>query len=189
VAGYIWGGEKPYNLIQKVVEIIKPKNVLDVGCGPCAAMMEFKRLDCLVTGLDGDPQLRMHPQVKPFLQDISIHDLETGPWLDCPHPAYDLVWSYECAEHIKNGDSFADTVSGNCQDWIVMSHAKHNIGGYHHVNGQPGEYWIEKMKLRGFRFMPVETDLFKEANRKDDSKYFATNSGNQGNGLVFRRNV
>jgi hypothetical protein len=185
VAGYLYGGEKPYNLIDRVVEVLRPTSVLDVGCGPCAALHRFRERGVEeLRGLDGDPQLLSHPYAQPFAPQLWIHDLETGPWV---HSQYDLVWSYECAEHIKNADSFVQTLAGNAKRWIVLSHAVDNKGGHHHVNGQPKEYWIARFVTLGFVYCPGLTQLLKEANEKDESRYFAGNRLGQGNGLVLWR--
>lgn len=189
VGGYRWAGEKPYNLITKTFELLKPESVLDVGCGPCASMLKFVELGVKrVHGIDGDPQLKQHPLVQPFLDRITIHDLEAGPWYDVPDSGYDLVWSFEVAEHIGNSANFVNTLAGNAAKWIVMSHSMDSRSGHHHVNCQQPKYWIDKFQAEGFLYDEATTNILKEANRLDGAAgYFVSNHPGQSNGLVFQR--
>lgn len=43
-----------------------------------------------------------------------------------------------------------------------MTHALPGQVGYHHVNCQPKEYWINLFAQRGFAYKEVETNTLKE---------------------------
>jgi hypothetical protein len=65
---------------------------------------------------------------------------------------FDLVWSYEVAEHIHAvyTDVFLDTLTKH-GDTIAMSAAKPGQGGAGHFNEQLSGYWIERLEKRGYR--------------------------------------
>jgi hypothetical protein len=75
---------------------------------------------------------------------IAQHDILAAPYV----MPVDVVWSCEVAEHIVEPkvDNYIDTL---CNGRIVaMTHAVPGQPGHHHVNCQPSEYWIEKMRAR-----------------------------------------
>jgi hypothetical protein len=66
---------------------------------------------------------------------------------------FNLVWSYEVAEHIhpKFVDAFLDTLAIH-GEVVVLSAAHPGQGGAGHFNEQPRAYWITRLVARGFRF-------------------------------------
>ena len=157
--GYMPNGEDWPYLIYDVCNILKPESVLDVGCGPCKSMMYFKNYGVKkVVGIDGSIKLLNHPQTQQFLNDIILVNLEKSPCI--LGRKFDLVWSYEVAEHIANENNFLATVVGNASKYIVITAALPHQGGIHHVNCKPQRYWINKIEEHGFEYAQDLVDRF-----------------------------
>jgi len=62
--------------------------------------------------------------------------------------------------------------------YVMMSFAEPGQTGWHHVNCQPAEYWIEKVSALGFR---CDAELTKSARKAAASGHFFAR------GLVFVR--
>lgn len=175
VAGYLKYGETPTNVINFIVNRYKPKTCLDVGCGPFGSMRIFKSLGIYVWGIDGDDQILYRDDLKEFYINFSIVDLERSPYF---FPVkFDLVWSYEVAEHIENSENFVLTITENCNKILAITHAVPGQGGYHHVNCQDDNYWVNKICSKGFRYL---NDISLNARKLGDT-YFSRS------GLIFER--
>lgn len=177
VAGYLRYGEYPFNIIKWLVERYRPSTVLDVGSGPFGSKKLFNQFGCAyVWTLDGDPQLLDRRDSKEHLITFSVVDLERSGYRFPTR--FDLVWSYECAEHITNVENYVHTLVVNCENILAITHAVPGQGGYSHVNLQNDEYWIKKITAQGgFRYLENETMQAKAV--KDD--YFSKT------GLIFQR--
>tara|TARA_R110000822_G_scaffold1158_2_gene5191 strand:+ start:7251 stop:7853 length:603 start_codon:yes stop_codon:yes gene_type:complete len=148
------------------------KSVLDVGCGSGYSLDYFKsEHNCTVLGIEGlyENIIDMHEK---GLQCI-YHDLNDGP---IKTVGFDLVNSFEVAEHIDEEfvENFLNTMIGN--KMICMTAASPNQGGHHHVNCQPKEYWIDKMKVYGFEY---EKDVTEHCKTLHDGHF-------RKNGLIFK---
>jgi SAM-dependent methyltransferase len=131
--------------------------VLDVGCGPGKAIDFFLAKGRIAFGVDGSETVKKHA-ANP--SRIFIHDFTTGVYTS---PAnYDLIWSCEFVEHVeeKFADNFLTTFQ--CAKMVAMTHAIPGQHGWHHVNCKPREYWVEKMKEKGFRFVPEQVAVMKD---------------------------
>jgi hypothetical protein len=135
-----------------LVERFGLSSMLDVGCGEGHAVKFFHNMGLYAFGIDGLPD-NVHNAVAP----IALHDLLKGPFF----LPVDLVWSCEVAEHIDPGhvEHYLDTLSNG--RIVAITHAIPGQDGYHHVNCQPPEYWIGRMRVRGFR-MSEDNDIFRE---------------------------
>ena len=146
------------------------RSMLDVGCGEGHAVAFFHRLGVYAHGIDG-----MLSNVERAVVPIARHDILAGPYV----MPVDLVWSCEVAEHIAapKVDNYIDTL---CNGRIVaMTHAVPGQPGHHHVNCQPSEYWIEKMRARGYMLHP-ENDLFRQISSRGETWTYFDRTG-----LVF----
>ena len=176
VAGYFRFGEQPVNLIKWLVDRFHPTTVLDVGSGPFGSKKIFNTFGCqYVWCLDGDPQLLDRKDLREHLITFCIVDLERSAYRFPTR--MDMVFSYECAEHIANVDNYVETLIVNCENTLVMTAALPNQGGYHHVNEQLNDYWIKKITARGFRYLEKET----MQGRATGDGYFSRS------GLIFQR--
>jgi 2-polyprenyl-3-methyl-5-hydroxy-6-metoxy-1,4-benzoquinol methylase len=121
------------------------KSVVDVGCGSGHNLLWFATKGIETLGIDG------HPDAVKLTQDKHInamlHDYAKSP---LSISSFDLALCTEFAEHVhaEYEDNWLETLS-SCK-YVLFSHALVGQGGYHHVNEQPTEYWIERFAKRGF---------------------------------------
>ncbi len=155
-----------------LTEIFAVKSVLDVGCGEGHAVWFFHRLGLFSHGIDG-----LRANVERAVAPIALHDILSGPYF----MPVDLVWSCEVAEHIlpEKVQNYIDTLSNGRV--VAMTHAVQNQDGYHHVNCQPAEYWVEKMEGKGYSLFDNMSLLREVSNRDETWNYFGKT------GLVFLR--
>lgn len=176
LAGYFALGEQPRLTIGYLVRRFKPTTVLDVGSGPMGSKKIFHDFGIkLVWCIDGDDQLLYREDLREHLNTFSIVDLERSPYRF--PTTFDMVFSYECAEHIKNVDNYVETVTINCGKILAMTHALPGQGGYHHVNEQDDAYWIDKITKKGFKYLESRSKKCRAAG----DGYFSIS------GLIFER--
>lgn len=135
----------------------KAKRVLDVGCGGGALLLELSMHGVEVAGLEySDDGLR---RCKKRNLMVSKFDLENRHQVATQAVRYDMVTSFEVAEHIPESlaDRFVDVLTGS-SDLAVMSAATPGQGGLDHVNEQPHDYWINKFKMRNYSYDQQATD-------------------------------
>jgi hypothetical protein len=56
---------------------------------------------------------------------------------------------------------------------ILMTHAKPGPPGYHHVNLQPSEYWVDALTRRGCSLQVEDTNRIRRLAKQDDARYMA----------------
>ena len=61
-----------------------------------------------------------------------------------------------------------------------MTHAVPGQPGYHHVNCQPSEYWINHLANRGFTVLREESKQIQRLAKADRAKHIGRN------GMIFR---
>jgi cyclopropane fatty-acyl-phospholipid synthase-like methyltransferase len=138
----------PTHLLDAVVEHWHPHSFLDVGCGTGQAVkyLVVKGVDCI--GIEGS---RTVIDASPVPDRIRCLNLNRPVSLG---RMFDVVWSYEVAEHIhpKYTEAFLQTLTSH-GPVVVMSAAQRGQGGYGHFNEQPPQYWIERLERRGFSYL------------------------------------
>jgi cyclopropane fatty-acyl-phospholipid synthase-like methyltransferase len=142
LGGYVRGGDpKTWNPLvwAALLQIFKPKTLIDVGCGEGHALAWFRSNGLDVLGLDGIPQ----PD-----RDILQHDFTEGPFI--PVLPVDLIWCCEFVEHVEDQykENFLKTFDASRV--IAMTHALPGQPGHHHVNCREAQYWIDLLTSRGF---------------------------------------
>jgi SAM-dependent methyltransferase len=146
------------------------RSMLDVGCGEGNAVHYFQKRGVLAHGIDG-----LRKNIDNAVVPIALHDLLQAPYI----MPVDLVWSSEVAEHIDPAKvgNFIDTLANG--RIVAMTHALPGQYGYHHVNCQPAQYWIDLMADKGF-VLDRSQDVYRAiAGDEKYMTYFAQS------GLVF----
>jgi len=147
----------PKQVVPKLMELLEPKSVVDVGCGTGTWLKIFQELGVLdILGIDG------------HFVDQNILKIEKKFF----HPAdlekevkinrkFDLAISLEVAEHIKfeSSDLFIKSLV-DLSDTIVFSAAISHQGGQNHINEQNPEFWIQKFNLQGYQLFDVLRPIF-----------------------------
>ncbi len=145
----VYNMDAPREVVPIIMELIKPKSVLDVGCGTGTWLKAFEEAGVEhYYGLDGhyvkESQLQI-PYKKFIVTDFSKQ------W--AINEEFDLVVSLEVAEHLpeSSADTFIESLVAH-GDVILFSAAVPGQGGQHHINEQWPEYWQQKFAKHGFYF-------------------------------------
>ena len=141
------------------------KSLLDVGCGPGDMQKTCARKGILWAGIDGDWTVANDKTL--------VHDFTKGPVL-LPR-RYDLAWSVEFLEHVK--EEFLDSVFSSflACDFVFVTHALPGKYGHHHVNCQMPEYWVAKFSDFGFAYQYDLTQIVRQ--RSTMHREFVRNTG------------
>ena len=131
------------------------KTSIDLGGGYGYAAKYLISKGVQSVNVDGLPK-NVENSVAPAI----LHDLTEGP---LQHNKVDLVNSVELVEHVE--EKYIDNLLESLAlgKYILMTHARPGQEGYHHVNCQPQEYWIEKLTNYGFTFSEEETNKIRKA--------------------------
>lgn len=145
-------------MVPYIYELLQPKSVLDVGCGVGNWVRAFEEAGCEVAhGVDG-PWASLNDLVIGREQFTSF-DFGKAPRPfapNLPRARYDLVTTFEFAEHIEPelADPLVDMLT-SLSDTVVLGAAIPLQGGTHHVNEQWPDYWSSKFAARGFKACDV----------------------------------
>ena len=175
LGGYLKGGDAGsfYPVMWTwLVRKYRIKSVIDVGCGEGQALDFFRSLGCYVRGVDGieqpDRDIVQHDYTQMALTASVAFDFEP----------FDLCWCCEFVEHVEQRYEENFFATFMCAKMVAMTHGLLGQGGHHHVNCQPPEYWIRRMKEHGFRLNRPAT---RRARELTPHGYF------EWSGLVFVR--
>lgn len=154
-----------------------PVTLLDIGAGEGHATKYFIGLGIQAEGIDG-----LKDNIDNAVAPISLHDLTKGPFL---HDEVDMVWCCELVEHIEEKylNNLLDTLG--LGKLIVMTHASPGQEGLHHVNCQTDNYWIKKLKDKGYELLIEDTKFARKIAFPDDPNFKL--SWFSVSGLIFKR--
>ena len=144
-----WETPQAFWLGQTLAEILQPRSVIDIGCGPGIYLVPFKP-DAKVLGVDGAPDAGKALEADEFV----TADLREN-WEPSGGGVFDLDLCIETAEHLPplRADYLVGLLTENA-DSVFFSAAIPGQGGLMHLNEQPREYWLEKFRARGFDLHP-----------------------------------
>jgi len=150
---YIHNEEKPFaeRLSLWISSTLKPKKVLDIGCGPGTYVAEMRKQGLKAFGYDIDDRVKN----KPFLTQQSLFDVkDTG----------DVVICLEVAEHIDQSENkkITEALVGSLEPGgiLIWSAAAPGQGGVGHINCQTKDYWEQMFsELPVNRLFDVEEEL------------------------------
>lgn len=138
-------------IVPLVIEIIRPKSVIDVGCGTGAWLAEYVRLGVKnYLGVDGNHVDKSRLELGP--EHFHVADLSTATALP---GNYDLAISLEVAEHLPEAraEQFIRLITSLAPS-VLFSAAVPGQGGVGHVNEQWQDYWRELFQAQGY--LPVD---------------------------------
>jgi hypothetical protein len=130
-----------------LIEKFKIKSMVDVGCGAGHSLKYFIDKNIEGIGIEGFIDAIESSPVK---SHIKIHDYTEAPYI--LEKTYDLAWCCEFVEHVEEQYSanFMKTFEG-CK-LVAMTHALPGQPGFHHVNCQVADFWIDKFKKSNFSY-------------------------------------
>lgn len=136
-------------VVPVLVDLLKPRSVVDVGCGEAWWLSVFKEAGVeKVTGFDG-PHINTSRLLIPR-ERFTPCDLRTLR----PEQAeqHDVATSLEVAEHLPERDAarFIDFLTA-CAPVVVFSAAMPRQGGMGHVNERWPGYWANLFAQRRYR--------------------------------------
>jgi glycosyltransferase involved in cell wall biosynthesis len=147
-----------------VKDSIKPKNVLDIGCGPGTYVEELIAEGVDAFGIDIDDRV----EGKDYLAKESIFDTKRTA---------DTVMTFEVLEHIDPAyaDQEVDALYNAIESGgtLIFTAAQPGQGGVGHINCRKKEYWGKKLVAKGL--------VFDEALTADITKALLENRYNQEN--------
>lgn len=138
-------------IIPIIFKIIKPKSVIDVGCGVGTWLDVFKKNGVKkVLGIDGSYVNKKHLVIPE--EEFLVRDLRKPIKLS---KKFDLVLSLEVAEHLPKecAETFIYSLT-KIGDIILFSAAIPYQGGTNHLNEQWQDYWAKLFKKRDY--LPVD---------------------------------
>jgi 2-polyprenyl-3-methyl-5-hydroxy-6-metoxy-1,4-benzoquinol methylase len=149
----------PVRKVERIVELVKPRTILDVGCGTGKTTVYLHQRGFATLGVEGSA-IAIRKTERPDL--IHQHDLRFA--LDLKRH-FDLVWCFEVAEHIhpKYVDTFVDNLVRHSKV-VALSAAPPGQGGEGHFNEQPQRYWEAKFADRGYALHSEWTAALREIN-------------------------
>lgn len=138
-------------IVPLVLELVRPRSVVDVGCGTGAWLAAFQEYGVPdVLGID-----RAH--VPPELLEVParcflVRDLARPLHLE---RRFNLVLALEVAEHLPPScaGAFVESLAG-LGPLVLFSAAIPFQGGLHHMNEQWPEYWAALFAAQGF--VPID---------------------------------
>lgn len=138
-------------ILPLVFDIIRPKSILDVGCGIGTWLSVSKKLGISqVLGLDGDYVDRSLLHKYLLDQEFRQIDLLNSFNLNL---RFDLSICLEVVEHLP--ESSAENIVNSLiihSDAILFSAAIPGQGGQNHLNEQYPEYWSNLFKIHDYYF-------------------------------------
>ncbi|QQR89049.1 MAG: class I SAM-dependent methyltransferase [Myxococcales bacterium] len=137
-------------IAKTLLDLLKPRKVVDFGCGAGLHLEPFMESKVEVLGIDVAPACISHqPGNLPFL----LADLRLPFSLTSPFTEFDLALCVDVLEHIEeeHAQVALNTITRGAKT-CILSCAPPGQGGHFHVNEQPRRYWVDRMKGMGWQY-------------------------------------
>lgn len=140
------------------------ESVMDLGSGMGYASQYFHKKGMKVLAIDGmieNCQKAVYPTIH---LDLTLSKVVTH---------VDLVHCQEVVEHIE--ERYLDNLLSSlaCGKFILMTNALPGQGGYHHVNEQPTEYWINHMRRYNCEVLVEDSNRIRKMASADGAVFLA----------------
>lgn len=132
----------PHDLWPWLISTFGVKTMVDVGCGIGETAAWFFDRDIEAVGIDG-----LEFNVSRCKTAAILHDFQDGP---CVFAPVDLIWCADVAEHIeeKYVGNLIRTLT-QCRVLAMCQGTDKHPDGWHHVNNQPEQYWVDLLAAAG----------------------------------------
>ena len=157
----------PREVVPLIVDLIKPKSIVDVGCGIGTWLKAFEENDVIdYIGVDGS---YVNKDLLKISKSRFVEADLTADWYLTRR--FDLLLCLEVAEHLPEScaDKFVESLV-KYSDVIIFSAALPGQGGQNHLNEQWTLYWQKKFAKHKFYFHDVIRPLIWD-NKKVDWWY------------------
>ena len=157
---------------QYLIDRFAVKSMMDMGSGYGYCADFFHRRSVKTIAVDG-----LAENVEHAIFPTVYHDFSKGAF----RCKVDLVHCQEMVEHVH--ELFVENLlkTFRCANIVVLTHAFPGQAGYHHVNCQESQYWIDKMAFFGFKLLDIDTERLRKLAEKDGAIHLARS------GLVFSK--
>jgi SAM-dependent methyltransferase len=166
-------------MADSIVRDLAPRTVLDLGCGTGALLQALRWRKVQVAGLEYSDAALAYCQKRRL--PVRKFDIARNR-LPRKLRRRDVALSFEVAEHLppELADRFVKTLAA-ASDTVVFSAATPGQGGTNHLNEQPHEYWIDKMRALGFHMDQELSQRWRDEWRGCTANWYHMNV------MVFRR--
>lgn len=169
-------------MMESIYHELKPRNVIDIGCGPCNHLNTLRAMDknIKLVAVDGSEHARKYVG-----ENIPFHVKDfTYPFM-IDGGDFDLAICFEVIEHISSDfeDILINNLMRHTNKYLVISAAIPGQPGHHHVACKPLSYWVNYLTKLGFTHRTDIQERWKQEWKKKRVKFYFVD-----NLLVFERN-
>lgn len=180
----IWGDPGTWSpeIWDKIIKDHSIESVVDIGCGLGFACKYFSQKGLYVTGIEGGLNAINNTV---FSGDLRQNDYTVSSALN--YEEYDLGWCCEFVEHVE--EQFVDNFLADFEKCkhMAMTYAEPGKPGYHHVNCQPKEYWVNHMARLKFKLNEAYSNELQSIAKKLNNNGPFIHAGHMENILFFEK--
>ena len=174
-----WGPE----IWNKIIKDHDIESVADIGCGLGYSTRYFSQKGLDAVGVEGGTNA-INNSV--FEGAMFHHDYVKGSAF-YDDDEYDLIWCCEFVEHVEEQYSSHFLKDFSKGKFVAMTFAEPGQPGYHHVNCQPQEYWIQKLDELGYDFDAEYSEELRAIARRTNEDRSFTHGGHLTKLLFFKK--
>ena len=158
VETHLGGGERRCWIdegnLDNAIETLGIKSMIDIGCGLACQVEAARERGLRAIGVEGDPRC--------LKDDLQIQfDFSKGKF--SINEEFDLAWSVEFLEHVYEEFIPNYMPAFQAAKYVICTHAPPGKKGYHHVNCNTKEYWIDIFDQYVFDYDEEGTNMIKKS--------------------------